>query len=488
MATIAAELSDVPPERQRTGLPLGTKVAHGTGAMANGSLIYLRSLLLLFYSQVVGLEAWMVSLALAIVIACDAVWDPAIGHFSDNLRSRWGRRHTLMFAAPVPVAILCAMLWNPPVGLSPGATFAWLLGSALVLNFTFSLYEVPANALTPELAPGYHVRTNLLAWRWVLGTGGAMITAFLGLGWFLSPEAGAVGQLVREGYGRLGIAAALLMLAAMLINAFGTRRYRGSLYEPPASTGGIGKSLKEAVETLRNRNMAVAVMAGALAGIGFGIRTVLEAYIATFIWGLPASALLLTTVAGFVATPIGAIVGAMLSRRHGKKRACMGLFFVGTILTNMPLLLRLSGVFFANGDPLLLPTLVSFAFVSAVFYYGGFVLVSSMIADIVEDAQARTGRRSEGLITSADQFIQKIITAMGTVLGGALLTLIAFPRKALPGQVPAETLAALGWTFLVLVTTLSFLSIAIWKFYRIDREGHEARLSALDVPEVRGAA
>lgn len=488
MATIAADVPDRPASRRRAGLPLSTKFAHGTGAAANGSLIYLRSLLLLFYSQIVGLEAWMVSLALGVVIAFDAIWDPAIGHFSDTLRSRWGRRHTLMFAAPIPAAILCALMWNPPVGMPIGMTFAWLLGTAILLNLSFSFFEVPANALTPELAPGYHVRTNLIAWRWVLGTVGAMITAFLGLGWFLSPQAGAVGQLVRAGYGKLGIAAALLMLGAMLINAFGTRRYRGTLYEPPERSIGLRASLREAVETLRNRNMAVAVIAGALAGIGFGIRTVLEAYIATFIWGLPASALLLTTIAGFVATPIGAVVGAMLSRRYGKKPACMGLFLVGTILTNMPLLLRLTGAFFDNGDPLLLPTLVTFAFTSAIFYYGGFVLVSSMIADIVEDAQAKTGRRSEGLITSADQFIQKIITAMGTVLGGALLTVIAFPRKALPGQVPADILASLGWSFLTLVTTLSFLSIAVWKFYRIDRAGHEARLSALDVPEVSGAA
>ncbi len=486
MATIAAGVAETPRRPAPASLPLSTKVAHGSGAIAGGSIIYLRSLMLLFYSQVVGLEAWTVSLALGIVIAFDAVWDPAIGHFSDTLRSRWGRRHTLMFAAPIPTAILCAMLWNPPVGMSPGMTFAWLLACAMLLNLCYSFFEVPANALTPELAPGYHVRTNLVAWRWVLGTVGAMITAFLGLGWFLSPEAGAVGQLVRSGYGKLGIASALLMLTAMFVNAFGTRRYRSVLYEPPERTGGWRQSLREAAETLRNRNMAVAVVAGALAGIGFGIRTVLEAYVATFIWGLPASALLLTTVAGFVATPFGAIVGAMLSRRFGKKPACMGLFFVGTILVNTPLLLRLSGLFFDNGDPRLLPTLIGFAFSSAVLYYGGFILVSSMIADIVEDAQAKTGRRSEGLITAADQFIQKLITAMGTVMGGLILTLIAFPPRALPGQVPAETLASLGWTFLTLVTALSFLSIAVWKFYRIDRAGHEARLSALDVPEARG--
>ena len=88
MATIAAGVAETPRRPAPASLPLSTKVAHGSGAIAGGSIIYLRSLMLLFYSQVVGLEAWTVSLALGIVIAFDAVWDPAIGHFSDTLRSR----------------------------------------------------------------------------------------------------------------------------------------------------------------------------------------------------------------------------------------------------------------------------------------------------------------------------------------------------------------------------------------------------------------
>lgn len=480
MASVAHQAA-LRPAGRPAGLPVATKFAHGTGAVANGSLTYLRSLILLFYSQVVGLEAWMVSLVLGTVMVLDAIWDPMIGHYSDTLRSPRGRRHALMFVAPVPAAFLCALLWNPPEGLAGPSSVAWLFACAALLNLAYSFFEVPANALTPELAPGYHQRTNLVAWRWVLGTVGAATTAIMGLGYFLRPNGDAVGQLNRSGYGHLGIAAAVLILGAMLVNAFGTRRYRATLYAPVERQGSARRSLHEAMETLRNRNMAVALIAGALAGIGFGVRTVLEAYVGTFIWGLPASALLWTVVAGFLATPVGAILGSALSQRHGKKATCMGMFVIGTVLVNTPLLLRLLGLFLPNGHPLLLPVLVGFSFAAAIFYYGGFVLVSSMIADIVEDAQARTGRRSEGLITAADGFVQKIITAMGTVMGGVILTAIAFPTRALPGQVPAETLAALGWTFLGLVSVLSFLSIATWSFYRIDQAGHEARLSTLDV-------
>ena len=136
------------------GLPLRVKAAHGMGAAANGSLLYLRSLILLFYSQVVGLDPGLVGLVMGASIILDAMWDPAIGHFSDNLRSRLGRRHLLMLLAPIPTGILIALFWNPPVGWGTGATLAWFTACLLLLNLTYSFFEVPANALTPELAPG----------------------------------------------------------------------------------------------------------------------------------------------------------------------------------------------------------------------------------------------------------------------------------------------------------------------------------------------
>ena len=157
-------------------------------------------------------------------------------------------------------------------------------------------------------------------------------------------------------------------------------------------------------------------------------------------------------------------------------------------LVNLPLLLRLTGLFLPNGDPALLPTLVGFAFVAGMLNYGGFILVSSMIADIVEDVQADTGRRAEGLITAADQFVQKVITALGTAMGGAILTYIAFPRQAVPGQVPQATLDALGWTFLALAAVLSFASIATWWFYSIDQTAHEGRLETLGIDQVKVAS
>ena len=47
-------------------------------------------MLLLYFNQVVGLRAAWVGAAIAIALVVDAVLDPFIGYFSDNLQSPWG--------------------------------------------------------------------------------------------------------------------------------------------------------------------------------------------------------------------------------------------------------------------------------------------------------------------------------------------------------------------------------------------------------------
>ena len=63
------------------------------------------SVLQLYFNQVIGLQAAWVGLALALTILVDSVIDPLIGRFSDNLRTRWGRRHMLMYASALPAAL-----------------------------------------------------------------------------------------------------------------------------------------------------------------------------------------------------------------------------------------------------------------------------------------------------------------------------------------------------------------------------------------------
>ena len=72
------------------------------------------------------------------------------------------------------------------------------------------------------------------------------------------------------------------------------------------------------------------------------------------------------------------------------------------------------------------------------------IVQSSMLADIVEDSQMRTGRREEGLFFAARTFAAKATSGVGTLFAGVALDIIDFPRGAQPGDVPADIIFDLG--------------------------------------------
>src|SRR5262245_48981113 len=107
---------------------LWTKLTYGFGAVASGVTDNgLSFFLLIFYSQVIGVDARLVGIALTVALVFDAFIDPAVGYWSDNLRSAWGRRHPFLYAAALPAAASFFLLWNPPAGWSDQMLFWYLL-------------------------------------------------------------------------------------------------------------------------------------------------------------------------------------------------------------------------------------------------------------------------------------------------------------------------------------------------------------------------
>ena len=125
-----------------------TRISFGIGGAAEGiknnGFDYV---LLFFYSNILGVDAGLVGLALLFALVIDAISDPVVGYWSDNLRTRIGRRHPFMYAALIPVAISYYLAWNPPAGISGNDLFLWLLGTTIFVRLAFTFYEVPSTAL-----------------------------------------------------------------------------------------------------------------------------------------------------------------------------------------------------------------------------------------------------------------------------------------------------------------------------------------------------
>ena len=132
-------------------VPLHIKLFHGIGSIAYGVKDNgFSTFLLLFYNQVIGLDARLVSLALMLALFVDAFADPIIGHLSDRTYTKWGKRLPWLYIAPIPLGLAWILLWAAPASLG-GWIFAYLLVIAIMVRVLVSCCEVPSASLIPEL-------------------------------------------------------------------------------------------------------------------------------------------------------------------------------------------------------------------------------------------------------------------------------------------------------------------------------------------------
>jgi GPH family glycoside/pentoside/hexuronide:cation symporter len=468
----------------KLGVP--TKIAYGFGSVAFGVKDNgFRTFLLLFYNQVVGLPASTVSIAILVAMVFDAFLDPVIGYLSDNLHSRWGRRHPFMYAAAAPAALSYMLLWNPPIGAAQPVLIAWLIGVAVLSRTFITLFEIPSSSLAAELTTDYDQRTSIMSYRVFFAWWGGLTLTVLAYKIWLQPNAHyAVGQLNRDGYSTYGLVAAATMFTAIILSALGTHRRIPWLRSPPPRRRlSLRAGAREVFQTLWNGPFlviaGVAIFAAAAEGAGF----VLSLYFMTYFWGLSGDQSGTLVMAAFIGSLVAFILAPQISRRGGKKGAAMGLLVVAILLTSGPFILRLLNVFPPNGSPLLLPILFGNSVLTASIGITCSILIVSMIADVAEDSQLKTGRRNEGVIFSAMSFIGKAVSGLGAAIVGVILTVVHFPAKADPAHMDPAVLRNLAIAYLIMLFSLYSVTLVLLSLYRITRGSHRETLDKLALIE-----
>ena len=99
----------------------------------------------------------------------DAICDPLVGAFSDQVKSRLGRRHPLMYAASIPMGVFICLLFTPPQGLSATSLIVWLAFFLIMTRITFTFFSVPWSALIAEFSDDYEQRTVIASYRTLIG-------------------------------------------------------------------------------------------------------------------------------------------------------------------------------------------------------------------------------------------------------------------------------------------------------------------------------
>ncbi len=462
-------------------LDLSTKLFYGFGSVAFGvkdnGFSYL---LLLFYNQVIGLPATLVGLALMIALVFDAVVDPMIGQFSDNLRTRWGRRHPLMYAAALPMAILYVALWNPP-HWDHQKLFYYLVFMAISIRAVVSFYEVPSSALAAEFSTSYDDRSILLSYRYFFAWVGGLAINLLAFAVLLAPDAThKIGQLNPVGYGRYGLVASVVIFVSILVSTAGTHKQIPYLKAPPPQRHLTpGQVVGEMRESLNNRSFLFLLAAGITAALATGLGASLNNYFNTFFWGFTARQISLLTLGVFLSAILALSAAPALSKRFGKRATSITFTILSVVVGLGPLFLRLAGLMPPNGSQALLWIIFWTSIVNTTFIIVAQTMGSSMVADVVEAAELKTGRRSEGLFFAASAFVGKAVSGFGILAAAMLIEVIHLKAGSNPATISPEVTRNLALVYAPTIIALHAVGLTLLLGYKINRASHQETLRQL---------
>ena len=458
-------------------IPRSLKVLHGLGSVAygikdNGFSVFL----LIFYNQVMGLDAGVVGAVIMAALIFDAFADPIIGELSDRTQSRWGRRLPWLYFSAIPLGILWMLLWHPPE-MSDTMLIVWLFCTAVLVRTFVSMCEVPSIALVPELTSDYDERTRLMRYRFLFGWAGGLLVLILAYGVFF---AGPKGVTDPDGYDAYALCGALMIVGAVLISALGQHKHVARQSPPPRPNHGLKHALAEMRATLSNRAFLWLAFAALFALVGQGITFALTNYLLAFLWQLAMSEMLTYALILFASMIVAFLIVPPVSARMGKKDAAI-LFAILALGINTALylcwLLDLVPGAPANPDARFMFAFVIFSNSASIAMM---ILISSMMADVVEASQTETGRRSEGLFFAGYFFLQKCAVGIGTFIAGMILTFSDFPQQAVAGQVAPAIIDRLALLNMLVLLVIGITGILILRHFPISRESHNERLRVLN--------
>lgn len=463
----------------------GTSLAFAlSGAVIGATNTGVNFFILIYYNQVVGLSAGLAGLALGLALLIDGIADPLVGILSDRTQSRWGRRHPFMVAAILPMAISYVALWYPPVGGDHQyLLFSYVLFLTVLLRVSISLFDVPSNALIPELTQDYDRRTGFAAAKTSLNWMTANLVGIIMYAVWLADPPGSrpgTGILNQSGYqaGAIWVGGAVLVVAALV--PWSLRGWIPQLRQlPPPRTVPAPTLLREVVQTYSNGSIIALLGSAVFFAAGVGLTQALWVYFLSFFWQLSADQVNMVQFAYLAAALFAWWALPQLSRGRDKRRLFLWLSVVFWIVDVAPIALRLADLMPANGSQALTPVLIVFGFADGVLFNMVIATVLSMLTDVVEDNLVRTGRREEGVVLAGQTLVTKASTAAGTMLGAAVLGIINFPQGAAPADLPPETARALGLAFVPAMWTLGLISTLAMTRYRISRERHTANCQAI---------
>lgn len=455
-------------------LPQRLKLINGSGAVAFGVKDLGFSFFLLpYYNLVLGVEAWLVGAALATALIIDAFVDPLIGHLSDRTYTKWGRRLPWLYIAPIPLAFMWSLLWSPPFTGVP--SFWEIVALAVGVRLLLSACEVPSVSLVPELTDDYDERTTLFRYRFLSGWLGGMLMMVLAFTIFLpTPEA----QLEAGGYAAMGMFGAGLMAVSVIGSAAGQHSIVARLPLQKPAPFSLTGAFSEIGDAFKEKAFLIFAAGGLAAYVGQGMNFSITQYVNNYVWKFDDLAFQLYPGVLAISVLVMFVIVGPLHKRFGKPKSAASGAIVAMIFYFVPYALLLLGLWPETGTTVSTYSMLAMLIVSNTASVVAIISATSMVAEIVEAYEERTGKRAEGTFYSGNWLVQKCATGVGILSTSLIVQTLGIEQGTPQDAVSQGVVTQLSQIYLCVGVVLALIAAFWLARFPITREQHEARVAA----------
>jgi len=394
-------------------LPIRVKFGYGAAEGAN-SLIFTNFYVffMFFLTDVVKIDPAFAGFILMLRTLWDALFDPVVGVWSDRIKSKYGRRRPILFAVAVPYGIIAWLLFSD-FNLGPNLTKIYFVIIVILHSIAFALLEVPHMALSAEMTQDYDERTNLNAYRaaWsqifsVISGGACLVLAQYFSKTFHSPRIGW--SLMAAGFG----------LTCIPLILFTWRSTRGYELFPEEVTVKVRDIFDAA---LKNRPFRYTILMYTLGIAGMSIAGAVMVYFMTYVMGFDEKKSSIGFTLLFACTVLWVPLISVTSNKLGKR----GAYF---IFIGLWALVQGVGIMALKpGNVILYFILIVLASAGVI---GVYMIGWTIIPDVLELDEFKTGQRREGLYYGIISLVQKVGSAIALWLVGVILHQVGYLPNA----------------------------------------------------------
>lgn len=450
-------------------LSFGLKCGYAVGQVGVSVPYNLISVFLLFFfTDIAGISPAFAGTIFMIAVLWAAIADPFIGIYSDNLRTKYGRRRPILLAVGLPYAAITGLLFTTFDFGSDAAKNIYYVVFAILFFTAMTFTEVPFYSLGAEITTDFHERTKIRSISSFFIYLAVLIA--VNLPNFVVSKVTGGGGSPGSGWSLAAFACGIIAFAALIAcwNATRGKELIVGAADKSASKVSGANIFKQFIDVLRVKPVKYIVLANLLYLFGFSTETGVLIYVLNYVAHVdPLQQSMVMSVLP-IATILWLPIINLISVKVGKKKGYI--IFVGLIVAALALFFCINTY-----------NVVSLCILNATIALGNgtfWTLCFSMAYDTTEVDEWVNSTRREGVLVAYMSFAQKVGTALALWATGFILEAVGYSANA-ESQTESAVTGLIGlYTWIPAVLIL--LSVVCVLRFPLTQKKHEAILTALE--------